>query len=422
MKSLSGPRAIEAENLRKYFRIPDATSRGTLNRLMHPVQRGRRRTLRVLDGITFDVQRGELFGIVGRNGSGKSTLLRVLASIYRADAGRVRINGRVGPFLELGVGFQPQMSARQNVALNGVMLGLGRREVQRRVDEVLAYAELEEFRDVQLKNFSSGMRARLAFASTLQADPDIYLMDEVFAAGDEAFRTKCDEEFDALKLRGKTIVLVTHRPGIIEQRADRAMLLKDGRIPAIGGPGDVLEAYRGEPSAETAARTPEEPARKRRSGVQSSARKGAQRTWATVGTLVVQGSEGSDEPRIAAGEPLGVWIEAEASGWVHGPTLELAISDEDGTTIFVGRDSDRDRLPVLKPGDRLTAEITFENPLTPGRYRLECALLQDAENRSGAVSPVRSLDFAVDGDPREGLVALERTVALNPSSRLALVR
>src|SRR5919204_5715549 len=144
MATLSAPRAVEVENLRKYFTVPGATPPGTVNRLLHPVRRGSPRTLKILDGISFEVRQGELFGIVGRNGSGKTTLLRILASIYRPDAGRVRIAGTLAPFIDLGVGFQAQMSARQNVEMNGILLGLSRRELRRGVDAVLDYAELED--------------------------------------------------------------------------------------------------------------------------------------------------------------------------------------------------------------------------------------------------------------------------------------
>lgn len=421
MSSSSESQAIEVKNLRKYFRLPGATPRGTLNRLTHPVQRGGRRTLRVLDGITFDVQRGELFTVVGRNGSGKSTLLRILGSIYRADAGLVRIAGSMAPFIELGVGFQPQMSARQNIAVNGVMLGLDRREVRRRVDEVLAYAELEDFAEVQVKNFSTGMRMKLAFASMLQADPDIYLIDEILSVGDLAFRERCGGEFEALKKRGKTILMVTHRLGVVEQQADRAMLLESGRIAMLGDPAEVLSTYRAMPSAGPAAAIEGEQARA--SGEDRSAGPEPVRApRATIEMLTIAGAEGSDRARIASGDALDLSIEVEASGWVRNPTLELSISGEDGTKIFVGRNGDPERLPVLKPGERFSASAVIENPLAPGRYRLECFLLHSTEARSRPVSAVRSLDFEVEGEPCAGFIELERTVALNPASTLELVR
>src|SRR4029453_1974709 len=168
------------------------------------------REVDALDGVSFEVRQGEFFGIVGRNGSGKSTLLKILASIYRADAGTVRMDGRPAPFIELGVGFDPELTARENVVLNGVMMGLSRREAQRRLDAVLDFGELGEFVELKLKNYSSGMMVRLAFAVMMQADPDILLIDEVLAVGDAAFQQKCADAFREMRDTGKTIVLVTH--------------------------------------------------------------------------------------------------------------------------------------------------------------------------------------------------------------------
>ena len=236
------------------------------------------------------------------------------------------------------------MSARQNVALNGVMLGLPRREVRRRIDEVLAWAELEEFGDVQLKNFSSGMRMKLAFASMLQADPDIYLIDEILSVGDEAFRVKCSEEFASLKQRGKTIMMATHKVGLVERESDRAMWIKDGQIARIGDPREVVKAYKAEtPRDDAGSSRPATVAATASAPVDASAR-------ATLEMLADGGRRRRRRPRIAPASRCGRVIRAEASGWVRKPTLELAITDDDGIRIAVSRDADPDRLPVLKPG------------------------------------------------------------------------
>ena len=153
------------------------------------------RILHALDGVSFDIHQGEFFGIVGRNGSGKSTLLKLLASIYRADAGTIRMAGRLAPFIELGVGFNPELTARENVVLNGVMMGLTPKETRAKLDSVIEFAELEEFADLKLKNFSSGMQVRLAFSVMLEADADVLLIDEVLAVGDAAFQQKCADAF-----------------------------------------------------------------------------------------------------------------------------------------------------------------------------------------------------------------------------------
>jgi ABC-2 type transport system ATP-binding protein len=416
------PRAIEVENLRKYFTLPalGTETEGAFKRLLHPLKHARTRTLRVLDGISFEVEKGEMFGIIGRNGSGKTTLLRILGSIYRPDSGRVRMAGNVAPFIDLGVGFQPQMSARQNVAINGVMLGLDRRDTRRRVDAVLDYAELRDFGDVQLKYFSSGMRGRLAFASMRQTDPDVYLLDEILASGDEEFREKTGGEFAALNKRGKTIVLVTHGRGAIEELAHRAMWISDGKVAALGEPKEVLDAYRAERLARLGKSTADEAESKR--GAEDRERNGARARppRATIETLVLENGAGSDLSTLGAGEAIRLLIEVKASGWVKAPTLVLAVKSEDGVEMFASRDSDVDRLPALKPGEGLVAEATLENSLAPGRYRLECNLSHGDDR--GAVSPTRAIGFEVDGVAREGVVALERSVVLRPATSLEPIR
>ena len=199
--------------------------------------------LRALGGVSFEVRRGEFFGIVGRNGSGKSTLLKILASIYRADSGRVRIAGRLAPFIELGVGFNPELTARENVALNGVMMGLTRREAEQRLDTVLDFAELEDFVDLKLKNYSSGMLVRLAFAVMVQADADIMLIDEVLAVGDANFAQKCMDVFRQKRDAGKTLVLVTHDMATVQSFCDRATLLHDGNQLYTGNPEETVLRY-----------------------------------------------------------------------------------------------------------------------------------------------------------------------------------
>src|SRR5215207_9418564 len=182
---------IEVRGIDKSFRVPEHRIDSLKERAAHPFTRMEYRRLRALRDISFDVGRGEFFGIVGRNGSGKSTLLKVLASIYRADAGRVRMAGRVAPFIELGVGLDPELTARENVVLNGVMMGLSQGEARRRLGAVLDFAELQDFRELKLKNYSSGMMVRLALSVMIQSDANILLIDEVLAVGDAAFQQKC---------------------------------------------------------------------------------------------------------------------------------------------------------------------------------------------------------------------------------------
>jgi ABC-2 type transport system permease protein len=198
--------------------------------------------IQALDDVSLNVPPGEFLGIVGRNGSGKSTLLKCLAGIYDVDAGEVGVEGRLSPFLELGVGFSPELSARDNVMISATMLGLSRGQVRERFDSILEFAELADFADLQLKNFSSGMKVRLAFSIAIQVDADVLLFDEVLAVGDASFREKCFAEFERMKGRN-TILLVTHSMPMVERFCDRAVLIESGSIIAEGAPEHVAQRY-----------------------------------------------------------------------------------------------------------------------------------------------------------------------------------
>ena len=237
------PVVIEVRGLDKTFRIPTHRVDSFKERATHPFRRIEYREERVLRDVSFDVHQGEFFGIVGRNGSGKSTLLKILSSIYKADRGRIRVAGRLAPFIELGVGFNPELTSRENVVLNGVMMGLGRREAARRLDAILDFAELREFADLKLKNYSSGMMVRLAFAVMVEADADVMLVDEVLAVGDAAFGQSCMDVFHARRRAGKTLVLVTHDMSTVEEPVRPGDADRRGRDPLPRRPrrgGDAL--------------------------------------------------------------------------------------------------------------------------------------------------------------------------------------
>jgi ABC-type polysaccharide/polyol phosphate transport system ATPase subunit len=241
--SASAPPVIVVDGVSKRFRIPQEQVHTLKERVLHPLRRPGYEQLQALQDVTFDVRKGEFFGIVGRNGSGKSTLLKCLAGIYGTDDGRIFVDGRVSTFIELGVGFNMDLPARDNILINATMLGVSQREARRRTDAVLEFAELEEFVDLKLKNYSSGMLVRLAFSVMIQVDADVLLIDEVLAVGDAAFQQKCFDEFARLRRENRTVVLVTHEMGSVERFCDRAMLLERGRIADVGDPRPVAMHY-----------------------------------------------------------------------------------------------------------------------------------------------------------------------------------
>ena len=224
---------------RKHFAtLKSALLSGNLLRDLRPDE-----TFQALRGVSFDVAAGRTFGIIGRNGSGKSTMLKLIAGIGKPTAGSVVVNGRVSALIELGAGFHPEISGRENVYINGMMLGLSKKEIARRFDEIVAFAELEEFIDAPVKTYSSGMYVRLGFAVAINVDPDVLLVDEVLAVGDEAFTHKCLDKFADFKRRGKTILIVTHQLELVQRFCDEALWLDQGIVKSQGDPKRVIDAY-----------------------------------------------------------------------------------------------------------------------------------------------------------------------------------
>ncbi len=234
--------AIKVENLHKSFRLPHDKSSSLKSTLINFHKRGYEEQL-VLEGIDFEIKKGEFFGIVGRNGSGKSTLLKLLAGIYTPEEGQVHVRGKLTPFIELGVGFNPELTGRENIFLNGALLGFNRKEMLAMYDEIVDFAELHRFMDQKLKNYSSGMQVRLAFSIAIRAQSDILLFDEVLAVGDAAFQQKCYDMFENMHAEGRTVVLVTHDMSAVQRFCSRALLINKGKIELIGDPNDIADRY-----------------------------------------------------------------------------------------------------------------------------------------------------------------------------------
>jgi len=238
--------AVKAEHVSKTFRLPHDKQNSIKGGLISLAKGGKRtyETQDVLKDISFEINKGDFFGIVGRNGSGKSTLLKMIAGIYSSTNGAIHINGSLTPFIELGVGFNHDLTGRENVFLNGALLGFSRVEMAKMYDDIVEFAELERFMDQKLKNYSSGMQVRLAFSIAIRANSDILVLDEVLAVGDEAFQKKCTMFFsDIKKEKNRTIILVTHSMDSVRRYCNKALLLEKGKIVAIGDPNEVADEY-----------------------------------------------------------------------------------------------------------------------------------------------------------------------------------
>lgn len=235
--------AMEVKNVSKVFKVPHRKIDSMKGAFVNAFKKNYYEEFNALDNVSFKVKKGEFLGIIGHNGAGKSTLLKILASVYKPTSGKIKINGMISPFLELGIGFNPELSGRDNIYLNATVLGLTKKEIEKKFDEIVAFAELEEFIDQQIKNYSSGMQARLAFSVSIHANREILLMDEVLAVGDSAFQEKCLDIFRSYKDRGRTVILVTHGIGTVREYCDRALLLDKGKILDIGDVDEVCDAY-----------------------------------------------------------------------------------------------------------------------------------------------------------------------------------
>lgn len=239
--------AVVVNDIYKTFRLPHESHSGIKQLILNLFRKNKKKgyeTQRVLRGLSFEVKKGDFFGIVGRNGSGKSTLLKLLAGIYTPDSGAIHVNGSIVPFIELGVGFNPELTGRENIFLNGALLGFSREQIKSMYKDIVDFAELDKFMDQKLKNYSSGMQVRLAFSIAIKAQGDILILDEVLAVGDEAFQRKCNDFFDQIKKdKSKTVILVTHSMGSVKRYCNKALLLEKGNIVAFGNPDEVADDY-----------------------------------------------------------------------------------------------------------------------------------------------------------------------------------
>jgi ABC-2 type transport system ATP-binding protein len=382
--------AIDVRDLSKAFHVPRQHVHTFKERALHPFRRTQYDELRALRDVSFEIGSGEFFGIVGRNGSGKSTLLKCMAGIYRADEGSIRVAGRLAPFIELGVGFNPDLPALDNVIINAVMMGLTPREARERFDAVIEFAELEDFLDLKLKNYSSGMQVRLAFSVMVQVGADVLLIDEVLAVGDAAFQQKCFDVFYRLRNEGKTIVLVTHAVGLVERFGHRALLLEGGRIEAMGDPAEVGRRYlelNFEHNEERAMALPTE------AGGASVVD-----TWLGDGT-------GGRLDILPSGERFELNAVIRAHERIHDPEVHVWLENSLGVRVFTASTRDEGAFAdALEPGERVHVRVLGDAALAAGRYFVGCSLIQGERSTHVIFYAPHGADFLVPGDDWSGSV------------------
>jgi ABC-2 type transport system ATP-binding protein len=388
--------AIEVKNLEKAFKLPHEknTSIKSLIVNFYRQKRGYEKQV-VLKDVSFEVKKGEFFGIIGRNGSGKSTLLKLLAGIYTPNEGTIVINGSLTPFIELGVGFNMELTGRENVFLNGALLGFSRKEMDAMYDDIVEFAELERFMDQKLKNYSSGMQVRLAFSIAIRAKSDILLIDEVLAVGDASFQQKCFEVFAELKKTGTTIVLVTHDMSSAMRFCDRAILIDSGNLTLAGKTADIADAYL-ELNYEATENYHAKNAKKQTED----------KTKPTIGAVTIHDHENNEKSTFTSSEKLRITANYKNPKGL--PThFGLQVFNDAGVYCFgtntklVGKD------PVTKTSGKVT--VTLSPKLIPGNYYITLASMND--NATTVYNyKAKVAEFRIAKDTRlEGVVLLDHS-------------
>jgi ABC-type polysaccharide/polyol phosphate transport system ATPase subunit len=384
--------AVSVQDVSKTFRLPHQQYSTLKERVLHPFRSTEYDELHAVQQLSFDIARGEFFGIVGRNGSGKSTLLKCIAGIYGVDTGRIVISGRLSPFIELGVGFNMDLTARDNVVINAIMLGLTRREARARFDGVIEFAELGEFIDLKLKNYSSGMLVRLAFATAIQVDAEILLIDEVLAVGDAAFQQKCFEEFFRLKREGKTIVFVSHDMYSLERFCDRALLMERGVLRQIGDPHEIARAYH---KLNFGTLPHEAPV------------SGPLEGGTAIADAWFEDAAGARVTEASQEDGLRMCFEVRFAEDLDDPVFAATLRTELGHTIIVARSDERSAASgSFTTGETVTVRFELPNWLTPSRYLLTPSVAREGTGADAVALVEDMTSIVVYGNSSGGILEM----------------
>jgi ABC-type polysaccharide/polyol phosphate transport system ATPase subunit len=418
------PAAVQVEDVAKSFSIPRERVHTLKERMLHPLRRSAHDEFEALGGVSFTVEPGEFYGIVGRNGSGKSTLLKCLAGIYRTDRGRIYIDGRVSTFIELGVGFNPDLAAYDNVMLNATMLGLSTKEARRRYDRIIDFAELQSFTDLKIKNYSSGMLVRLAFSVMIQVDADILLIDEVLAVGDAAFSQKCYDEFGRIRRSGATVLLVTHDMSAVQRFCDRAMVMEHGKVVQVGDVDAVADRYlqlnfSEEARAQVAGGGPVEITASD-DGESEVVRAGDGK--AEILEAWVEDGSGARLEVAPTGQPTAVCFRVRFRDDAQDPVFGVGLDDPQGNTLFSGTNAFDGPSGFFAAGSEHIVHVSFKNFLAPDRYAIGASVAPDGNGLVFHDKRDRIAHFAVtDHYPRMAMTALPFHVDVVPVGERAEV-
>jgi len=392
--------AVKVTDLHKDFVLPQHKNTSIKQTVVNIARKNGKTTQRVLDGISFEVKKGEFFGIVGRNGSGKSTLLKILAGVYSPGSGDIQINGGLTPFIELGVGFNPELSGRDNVFLNGALLGFTHKQMDVMYDDIVAFAELEPFMDQKLKNYSSGMQVRLAFSIAVKAENDILVFDEVLAVGDSNFQDKCIRQFRKLKKEGKTIILVSHSMDMIEKFCDRVLLVDKGKIVFEGSPSGAIDRYEA-----LNMDAPSQPVKTQLNSIRDSEKK------LQIESVYITTNNAKKTKIIDSNQDFRINLTLDATENLDDLFMAVRVCEAENQFPVIGVDSKQSdyNLDIRKGANSVSIKIE-NNPIVRGKYYIVAGIYESPSrkiNYSHYNGMQNSNLFLVKGTKDAGVVSVD---------------
>jgi ABC-2 type transport system ATP-binding protein len=389
---------ISVKNVSKVFKLPKEKSTSIKSALINFAS-GKRgyEQQRALGDISLEIKKGEFFGIVGRNGSGKSTLLKLLAGIYEPTSGRIEVNGSLTPFIELGVGFNAELTGRENVYLNGALLGFNRKDMKSMYKDIVRFAELEKFMDQKLKNYSSGMQVRLAFSIAIRARSDILLIDEVLAVGDLSFQEKCFKYFEQVKQTGKTVVFVSHDSGAVQRFCDRAAIIDVGKLVDVGDPQEMVLKY-GAIIAEEQMNDKVKASRENEKRVKGRLE---------IVDAHIIGASGQKTASLTFGEEFSIEVAYKLNQPIDEPVVVgIDIIDAEKGLSVLGPNTREAKQPISITGNGTITSKFKHNPLSPKTYSLTVGIFNQGETFAYDLAH-NLLHFKILGEPRHGIIYME---------------